>query len=94
MNTKIDSDDVVKDDAVSEGNVGLTVVGGIIVFLFAWFVPSIGVLLGLALLAAIAIAVIILGLTFLIAACEAIFTESRKEARPQTVQIKRRAVGI
>ena len=89
MKTIVESDDTVK-----EGKVGLVVVAGIVLFLFAWFVPSVGVLFGLAVLAAMAVAVVILALTYMIAACEAIFSGSRRETNPQTVQIKRRAVGV
>ena len=92
MNTTVDSTDT---DEVKDGYVGLTVVGIISVFLFCWFVPSIGLLLGVSILAAAAVSLIVLALTFIFAAVETVFAGDRvrAEAPQQTVRIKRRPLG-
>lgn len=93
MNTTVDSTDT---DAVKEGYVGLTAVGIIAVFLFCWFVPSVGLLLGVAILAALAVSVIVLALTYIFAGIETMFSGERVRAEKAapTIRIKRRAIGV
>ena len=81
------------DSLWEEGKIGLSVVGSIAIFILGWFIPSVGVLLGLALIMALAIAVVVFGLSAVIAGSEAIFVRSRPTGASQTVQIRRRPVG-
>jgi hypothetical protein len=89
MNGQIESTDSLWE----EGKIGLSVVGAIAIFVLGWFIPSVGVLLGLALIAALAVAVVVLALSLLIAGSEAVFVRSRTVRAPRAVEVKRRPIG-